>query len=326
MDLYTDLDFCSFDIILKSSSLSSYQKSDPVYHYTSSQGLLGILQDEGLKLWFSQYDSLNDTSEGIHAVEVYRDVCRQLLAEKKISDSFYQEIYDVNPSSHEVFIHVDQDLVSSDKPINLANYCFTRMEQKYICCFSKDPDSLPMWNYYSKNGRYEGYNIEVSFESILHGELSNSNRNGYLFNLFTVIYDNQEKKHIIQDAIERLYSYFKTQHDEIVIAKIKRTLAEFLKHLSLKFKNSCFIHENEVRAILTLPQDNNPFPIKYREKAGYNIPYIEFKLPQKIISGITVGPLINGAMATENIKKLIKDRGYSICSDNIRPSSIPIRY
>lgn len=326
MDLYTDLDFCSCSIIWEASSLSSYQKSNPIYHYSSPQGLLGILQDECLKLWFSQYDSLNDTSEGIHVVEVYRDVCKHLLDEKKISDFFYQEICDVTPSLNGVFFHVNRDLVSSDEPVNLSNYCSIGKEQKYICCFSKDPDSLPMWNYYSKNGRYEGYNIEVSFESILHGELSDFNRNGYLFDLFTVIYDNQEKKHIIQDAIERLYSYFKTQHDEIVIVKIKRTLAEFLKHLSLKFKNSCFIHENEVRAILTIPQDNNPFPIKYREKAGYIIPYIEFKLPKKIISGITVGPLINGAMATENIKKFIEYRGYSICPENIRSSSIPIRY
>ena len=45
-------------------TIGSYQKSDPIYHYTSPQGLLGILQPDNPVLWFSRYDALNDKTEG----------------------------------------------------------------------------------------------------------------------------------------------------------------------------------------------------------------------------------------------------------------------
>lgn len=49
---------------------------------------------------------------------------------------------------------------------------------------------------------------------------------------------------------------------------------QFLKAVGLIFKSSCFKHEEEVRAILTVPKSNQKFEVKYREKNGYIIPYI----------------------------------------------------
>ena len=183
-----------------------------------------------------------------------------------------------------------------------------------------------MWNYYSQNDKYEGYSIGFSFVPIMQRVLLDSYGKGYQFDLFSVIYNDDEKRAIIRKKIKQLYTFVVDQNDKKTIHRIKLILALFLKDLSLKFKQSCFQHENEVRAILTVPKDSRPFPIRYRNKAGYIIPYIEYPLPKQIISGITIGPLINGTMATENIKQFARDRGYSFCIDNIHSSSIPIRY
>ena len=37
----------------------------------------------------------------------------------------------------------------------------------YVFCTSIKGDSLNMWNYYLKNGKYQGYNIGISLEKIL---------------------------------------------------------------------------------------------------------------------------------------------------------------
>ena len=47
-----------------------------IYHYTSPDGFKNILmgQKEGISLWASSYDCLNDTSEGKLVEEVYQQV------------------------------------------------------------------------------------------------------------------------------------------------------------------------------------------------------------------------------------------------------------
>ena len=326
MSTHDDLEVCLSTTSIEGGMLGSYRQFDPIYHYTSPQGLIGILQDKSPVLWFSQFNSLNDTTEGIHAVDVFQYVCKKMLEEGEISDVFYQEICNVIPSSSELFLYSNQSSVSTDSPTKPLNDLKISEAQKYICCFSKDSDSLPMWNYYSQNNKYEGYNIGFSFVSIMQRGLLDCYGIGYQFGLFSVIYNDNEKRTIIRNKIKQLYAFVEDQNDEETVHKIKNILAFYLKDLSLKFKHSCFQHENEVRAILTVPKDSRLFPIKYRNKAGYIIPYIEYPLPKQIISGITVGPLINGTMATENIKQFARDRGYSFCIDNIHSSSIPIRY
>ena len=93
-----NLEVCLGRTVLESDLLGHYDKSDPVFHYTSPEGLLGILQEKGPVLWFSQYDSMNDTTEGVHVISVYQSVCDELLAKKEIDDVFYQAIYNVEPN------------------------------------------------------------------------------------------------------------------------------------------------------------------------------------------------------------------------------------
>lgn len=312
--------------VMEADLLGRYDKSDSLFHYTSLDGLLGILRETGPVLWFSQYDSLNDTTEGVHILEVYQDVCEELLANGKIDSVFNQAVHDVKPLTKEVFLSHLKQLKEVEKPIDITHYCKVQESQKYICCFSKNQDSLPMWNYYTKGDKYEGYNIGFCFQRTRQYGVQYCYGKGYNLDLFTVIYDDNEKKQIIQRKIEELYSFYKDDARETTLTRIKNILSNYLKNLALKFKQNCFQHEEEVRAILTVPKGNTEFTVKYRSKAGYRIPYVEVSFPPQIISGITVGPLLNDQTALNNIQQFLRARHYAFNDKDIGKSEIPIRY
>ena len=322
-----NFEVCLGKTVMDSDLLGCYDRSDPVFHYTSPNGLLGILRENGPVLWFSQYDSLNDISEGVHIVEVYQRVCKELFAANKIDSDFCHAIYDVKPITKEMFLY---NLKEDGTPNNLTDYCKFEEVQKYVCCFSKNQDSLPMWNYYAKGDKYEGYNIGFCFWRTRQWDVQDCYGKGYNFELFTVIYDDNTKREIVQKKIKELYSYYRDadciETREKILPRIKTTLSYYLKALGLKFKQDCFQHEQEVRAILTVPKGNTKFKVKYRSKAGYIIPYIEIPFPAQIISSITVGPLLNDQSAVENIKQFTRDRHYPLNDNDIQTSKIPIRY
>lgn len=324
-----DFEFFVGSTVLYAEWFNQHNKADSVFHYTSPDGLLGILGKDGPTLRFSQYNSLNDTTEGIHIIEIYRCVCKELLDEGEIDSSFCNLIYDIVPIDEEIFIY-DQisfnTIYKTNSPTSLADRCISKRYQKYICCFSKNRDSLPMWNYYTKGNQYEGYNIEFCFHKTETFDIQSDSGNEYHFELCSVTYLDKEKKVLIRKVVKKLYEFAQQDPQEDVFSEIKYLLSEFLKHLSLKFKQEYFQHEEEVRAILTVPEDSTQFEVKYRSNAGYIVPYIEISFPREIVRGITVGPLLNDKTALENIKRFAKDRGYIINDKDIQSSGIPIRY
>lgn len=46
--------------------------------------------------------------------------------------------------------------------------------QTFVCCFSLDEDSLPMWNYYTKEINNQGYNIEFDDRKLAESILRNN--------------------------------------------------------------------------------------------------------------------------------------------------------
>ena len=101
---------------------------------------------------------------------------------------------------------------------------------------------------------------------------------------------------------------------------------QFLNNCSLIFKNSSFQHEEEIRAVITIPKEikERRFEIKYRPVNGYIVPYIEVPFPKEIIKEITIGPLLKDKIALNTVIDLLKSRGYD--SVEVLNSNIPIRY
>ncbi len=290
-------------------NLGSFDRAETIYHYTSPQGLLGILENKNVTFWFSRYDCMNDISEGKNVLEVYNDVCEELISEKKIGDNFYENIKGIKIDDRESFKTQDNTMI-----------CIQfLLAEKYICCFSKNHDSLPMWNYYTKSGKCEGYNIGVFL-----GSMKASSSDNYIFELCKVIYKDSEKKGILQTVIEEYYEKYRNGFLDLHTVKVM--IAGLLKKCSLFFKNSCFQHKEEIRAVISIPRqdEKQQFEIKYRPVNGNIVPYIEVPFSKEIIHEIMIGPLLKDKIALNTMNDLLKNRGYH--SVEVLNSNIPIRY
>lgn len=291
-----------------------YNSLRTIYHYTSPEGLIGILQQNNPVLWFSRYDILNDTAEGKNVMSVYRKACNKLLNSKEISKRFYDDIYNLEIAKKTALIY--KEAIN-----NTIHGKYTECD-KYICSFSKNGDSLPMWNYYVKNNKFEGFNIGFTFFANEYDIHKTALDNGYSIEFYSVIYDENQKLEIIKKKILNIYSAI-TNYDK-QINRVQTHLMNVLNDYSLIFKTECFKHEEEVRAIIELPREQNIFEIKYRTKNGYIIPYISFELSKVNICEINIGPLLKDDSCKKNIADMLLRYNYHPC--RIKSSAIPIRY
>lgn len=61
-----------------------------LYHYTTPEGLLGILQSDSVKLRLTKASALNDMMEGKILKERYKSVCTKLYREGKMNKKEYE--------------------------------------------------------------------------------------------------------------------------------------------------------------------------------------------------------------------------------------------
>lgn len=310
-----------------------------VYHYTSPSGLLGIVDNEenskNAKLWFTRWDSLNDKNERYDIQEVLKEY------KKSKGDSIPKEFQDAIQKL------IDTDVDEWELPQirfmdNAGNTIISEIDSKnvYICSFSVDKDSLPMWNYYSKSSHYEGYALEINFERWKeHVE----KLIGYALDIRRVIYRKDDKiaelDAIVLKCKKNLEIVQENPYGIRGTEDIKRDLSLSIAKLQFCFKDEHFSHENEVRVIFTILKNrnisnektakdgdaSNKVTIKYRQGYGYTIPYVEIPVPKEAITSVRVGPLFDKELAKKNVnvKEILESRG---CSCKVHTSEVPIRY
>lgn len=292
-----------------------------IFHYTSPNGFNSILfGDKGkVTLWASRYDCLNDMSEGTIVLQIYIKVCEDLLNSEKITKEQYDEIANLK---------ANKKMFTTYKSNKTDEISTTKREecQKYICSFSKNQDSLAMWNYYSKGSKYEGYNI--GFDSTeVKAAFNHFYGSGISRKIFPVIYDKIKQQELIKTFLLDILKFYSVTRKEGIKSAISIQLADW----SLIFKSEYFQHEEEVRVIISIPKDPlNPIPleIKYRNNFGYIIPYIELPFEKHCVSDVCIGPLQCTDEQKETQKKILHERlivnGYNHARETY--SKIPIRY
>ncbi len=190
-----------------------------IFHYTSPVGFQSILfgDTNDVVIWASRYDCLNDMSEGKVAEEVLHEVAKDLFTQKVISKEIYDFYCSVKPAhTIPLYREVEGDLK------------FTRPEcNRYVCSFSKNSDSLAMWNYYSKGSKYEGFNIGFYSKGV-KDTLSNTLRGvEAMSHIYPVIYDINEQKELIRPTLLRLKEYYSKENLPQLRAIISTRLLEW---------------------------------------------------------------------------------------------------
>lgn len=293
-----------------------------IFHYTSPAGYESILfgNPSMTELWASRYDCLNDASEGTVVLERYTDVCNNLLDSSELPNDLYQLIANVKPPRTTIMLRQRGETTVATRPEYV----------RYVCSFSTNPDSLVMWNYYSKGNKYEGLNVGFFASSLLESIETQLRPYESNVKLWPVVYDREQQESLIRKFILQAVDNYNTGDD----ALLRCIVSEQLLRWSLVFKNECFKHEEEVRLIVDVgvqklnSQKGIPqIETLYRMSNGFHIPYIKLQFEKHCLSYVRVGPLTCDAASKTTQTAVIEERlsvnGYSAI---VNHSNIPVRY
>lgn len=335
MDKYSVKDFDEYGYCYDIDHYLSnqcYVNSYRVYHYTSPNSLLSILCGDPdkvntAKLWFTRFDSLNDRNEQREILDFFNGYCQVKIKDGAIPQKFADSISAIQLHTNKL-ITIETKEETIDLPDMGGIKCQSTASFEecdvYLCCFSLEDDLLPMWNYYSKSNRYEGYCIGFCYSAFTQTGAFNL---GYYCDIHRVIYDDAEKTALFDRFLLPLltdYGKYTQAEDALIMKYVNHFLSEF----QFLFKNRAFTHEKEARAILYIPkrkiENVEGFPIKYRNSNGYIVPYIEYVCPPYSVSSVRVAPLLEKELAVKNLTEYLENNNYRHVS--VLPSEIPIRF
>lgn len=293
-----------------------------IFHYTSTGGFESILfnNPEYIELWASRYDCLNDTSEGTVAMEKYQLVCDKMLEEGELQAEIYDILKNIKLPHTTLMWHC-----KDEKDI------LTRPEYvRYICSFSKNSDSLAMWNYYSKGNKYEGFNLGFFANQLLESVDLQLREYESKVGLYSVVYHPEEQERLIYEFLCSIIEHYE-KVDEMAL---RYMASNQLLKWSLIFKNECFKHEEEIRLIVDVgvkkykSQEGIPQIKKYyRIVNGYTVPYIKLKFDKDCLTFATIGPLTcdnhSKKLQEQVLEERLSEAGYT---GTIQYSNIPVRY
>jgi len=276
-----------------------------LYHYTTGKGVFGIINSA--KLHCSNVKFLNDPSEETYSKSLLKMVLKDCKECESIFSNLYNESY--------------QEAICDPY-------------EKYIASFSRNQDSLSMWNYYSKGN---GYNIGVDISSIIK---RNANRNLSIQKI-DMVYDMSNQLDMLKKSILthldgsskylELDELLKSSANEslnyeydIQQFAIVSSFNEDIFEMMLKLKHHAFESEQETRLIVSQTHEQEK-DLEYKVSVnGVFIEFISLDLNlSEDIKSITTHPL-NAELHTLGTLKFLSSKVKNNKID-VLPSNIPFR-
>ena len=296
------------------------------FHYTSPEGLRGILETR--TFFFTDSQFLNDFREKIN-INDELDVF--WATTKKEYDKAFRDLLSK--------IRVEEYEDSG------YSYILNRSERKcryFVLSLSTDGDSLSMWKYYAKNNSYDGYCIGLFDYALMDEWIDRVSGVSVIASM--VEYFSEDKQRIIKEAVDRLYTIWKSYEiTDLLNGKIRKEFVSWLSVQALFFKDECFVDERETRYVAIAPVDslkNLQYTYKgktykmydFRFVNGVLTPYI--KMPFSIwnqetcwaIDHIGIGPSANVHQKEAGLLQFIRSLDYNMEFCEIVKSKIPVRY
>lgn len=293
-----------------------YRSKNVLYHYTSPEGLLGILKNR--KIWFTESSCLNDESEGKYIYEILRENLETGIYDQKFVELVYSWVLDNN--------------LDKEKESNYLGEKFLYL----ICSFSTDNDALPLWNYYTKTPSSLGYNIAFSPMKLdfAIGNKWGDSLSGYYF--YKVIYNREIQRKIVSDLLNLANKIWEDNNVSFIACEnVVQWLRYTFERIRYGFKHPAFESEKEVRIILKMQEQvfnsiltkkdfASDHEIDIRAMKGLYMPYVQVEFDTDTVRNIMVSPTVKDKAAIESVSLLLKKYGYSRCRTN--KSKIPLKY
>ena len=267
-----------------------------LYHYTTQEGLLGIIRSK--TVWASNVHYLNDSKEFRHAIE---------LANRLAWSS-------ANESKEDWRLEFRDRLKQGLEQISRIHI--------FVFSLSENGDQLSQWRGYCPAGA--GYSLGFEIEKLR----SISARQG--FALEPVVYDPQEQEQLLGALIERLTrAHFSDKEIHLSKEKIENAVNYFLSEfvrLAPKLKDQSFREEREWRLISGLVSVDDP-RLDFRPGKSGIIPYVKIRLEAADIDfpikEVVVGPTQDMELATGAVSTFMSSQ--KIKNWRVRCSQVPYR-
>jgi hypothetical protein len=271
-----------------------------LYHYTSQDGLIGIISSN--TLWASNVLYLNDSSEFAHGIEVARE-CINTVA-KSVSCEATERLLQLAPSL-----------------LDLS--ALTQGREFFACCFCENPDLLSQWRGYADfvGGYAIGLDVNEMRKSVIAQQAA----------LFPLDYGFNGNQELLRSDLELLSDALAScveqspEHIEKFVSAALEELELLLQFRVFSLKHPGFAEEREWRVLANFAT-NDLQNVRFRQGRHTLIPYVALqlgpdgKLP---ISHVVHGPAANPQLASRSIELLLETYGFSGVS--VSGSSIPLR-
>lgn len=321
LEEFTDREYFKLYMNLITAELAP-DPAEMLYHYTSSRGLLGILE-EG-RLWATNLEFLNDPTELTHTIGLAEKLTYEQIVLLSAKEPLFSDLLDG------VFQSIDS---------------YASSFQFFATCFCQDGgDTLSQWRGYGDRG--SGYSLGFSVQDLEKGlERYTTEERGTGVHLVKVVYSEEEQRERIIHLLSELLNTLSRIVKELSEAEAKDQfpwmrnvfLVNLFSYL-FSFKNSGYSEEREWRIVMwgQTKGGNGDSPatlletIHFRPSEQFVIPYTRLNLsppdvqPERLpVAEIVQGPRLQPEVGAKGLSTLKSEWGYDAV--NIRESKIPLR-
>jgi hypothetical protein len=330
-------------------------KSQPepklLYHYTTQEGLLGIL---GIgKIWATHIRYLNDTSEGRIFTKLLRDELSQ-----RSQDELNQRAAtgSEEPPSRLMMLaqlmglsvdHPECQIQCAHKEVldlGLNAFSWIAAQDTFVASFSEQGDLLSQWRAYS--GETGGYSVGFtrSYLKSVGGHFLESRRESFYDDsnpLVACRYCDKQEEESLKRKIEQIVDSYVTEADQVkwqTIPEIMEgltTLGAIAKRHFFPLgkrraitKDQAFREEAEWRLVFQLERTGttNSEP-EFRPGRSMPVPYFKVDLTWESqaleIPEIIVGPCPHPCEAANSVQRLLRKEGAQ--NSEVKNSEVPYR-
>ena len=277
------------------------QKGDKLYHYTTAEGIRGIVENR--EFVATKSDFLNDKMEFQYAVEVMERLIERYIVNTDLRMQF----------SAKLKAEIDRiGIISS------AHAALDEDEMSfYVVAFSKQNNNSLLWAEFTD---FRGYCLEFDYEKIVEGFRHRVFLHG------TVIYDEEEQMKGAKD----LQGFFEEDAipSEESLNQLVDAMAVVCSVYTMFFKKSYFAGEEEYRFIFPplhyeKGQDRPQFRLLDQIFLPYIMVELETEQQELPLQSVMVGAKNNSDIAVRGMKYFLKTQGLDI---PVLLSDIPLRY
>jgi hypothetical protein len=274
------------------SRLYADNPKDCLYHYTSFNGLLGIVDSR--TLWASDIRYMNDSAELKHTADLIgAEITRRIQNG-----------------------HSRPDLLNQF--LDWVTHRITNGHMLFAASFRSNGNLLSQWRGYSRHGK----GVSVGFDPDYIRECATRQS----FQIGKCIYDSNQQKQLVSqflDAVEILAKEQDTTVDNpgggdnpSYHTAFQRIESDLLRIAAI-LKHPSFTEEAEWRVISPVITDYLTAPVLFREGTSMLVPYFEFNLSARNGSPIDFDHLFLGP--TPNIRISMNSLTMFLAKNGIQP-------